>query len=70
MFSFVGDTVLDPFVGSGSTPIASALAARNSIGVDVNQSYLDLAAARFKWEMVGHNSHLVEVRGSQRDHER
>jgi len=68
MFSFVGDTVLDPFVGSGSTPIASALAARNSIGVDINQSYLDLAAARFKWETVGHNSHLVESGGGEPDH--
>jgi DNA modification methylase len=68
MFSFAGDTVLDPFVGSGSTPIASALAARNSIGVDINQSYLDLAAARFKWETVGHNSHLVESGRGEPDH--
>lgn len=59
MFSFVGDTVLDPFVGSGSTPVASALAARNSIGVDINQDYLDLAAGRFRWETVGQKSHLI-----------
>jgi site-specific DNA-methyltransferase (adenine-specific) len=47
MFSFAGDTVLDPFVGSGTTMIAAAQAERNSIGVEVEPGYLDLAERRF-----------------------
>ncbi len=43
MFSFAGDTVLDPFVGTGSTSIAAVSAGRNSIGVDVERAYLDAA---------------------------
>ncbi|VAW43193.1 type II restriction modification system, methylation subunit [hydrothermal vent metagenome] len=50
MFSFVGDTVLDPFNGTGTTSIASAQTGRNSIGVEVDESYLNYAASRFKRE--------------------
>ncbi|MER3438963.1 MAG: methyltransferase [Blastocatellia bacterium] len=40
MFSFAGDTVLDPFVGTGSTSIAALNAGRNSIGSDIEPAYL------------------------------
>ena len=43
MFSFAGDTVLDPFVGTGSTSIAALLAGRNSVGSDVEGVYLEAA---------------------------
>ncbi|MGH8223431.1 MAG: DNA-methyltransferase [Woeseiaceae bacterium] len=46
MFSFVGDTVLDPFVGSGTTMVAAARWGRNSIGVEVSQQYSRHALAR------------------------
>lgn len=36
MFSVYGDTVLDPFVGTGTTSLAAVLSARNSIGVDTD----------------------------------
>lgn len=39
MFSFTGDTVLDPFCGSGTTMIAAAKHARNSIGIEVDPQY-------------------------------
>jgi site-specific DNA-methyltransferase (adenine-specific) len=45
MFSFAGDTVLDPFLGSGSTTVAAIAAGRNSLGVEVDPSYVQLAAA-------------------------
>ena len=48
MFSFVGDTVLDPFVGSGTTCLAAARAGRHSVGCDVEGSYLDLAERRLR----------------------
>lgn len=50
MFSFVGDTVLDPFAGSGSTLIAASRAGRNSIGVEIDREYVNLAENRFRTE--------------------
>lgn len=46
MFSFVGDTVLDPFMGIGTTNIAAANWGRNSIGIEVDSEYFRLAAAK------------------------
>jgi len=46
MFSFVGDTVLDPFNGSGTTSLAAARASRSSVGYDIEDSYIDLAERR------------------------
>jgi len=46
MFSFAGDTVLDPFLGSGTTTLAAGRRGRHSIGVEVEPSYLDLATER------------------------
>lgn len=47
MFSFVGDTVLDPFLGTGTTSLAAALSGRSSIGVEVDPEYLETARTRF-----------------------
>jgi modification methylase len=46
MFSFVGDTVLDPFLGTGTTSVAAATAGRNSIGFEIDEHYFDLALKR------------------------
>jgi DNA modification methylase len=46
MFSFVGDTVLDPFTGTGTTNLAAAKWGRNSIGVEVDPVYFDQAEKR------------------------
>lgn len=46
MFSFVGDTVLDPFMGTGTTNAAAAMWGRNSIGFEVQAEYFDQAAQR------------------------
>ena len=53
MFSFVGDTVLDPFAGTGSTLIACGQAGRNSIGVEIDPEYVKLAKTRFLRETAG-----------------
>ena len=39
MFTFVGDTVLDPFLGSGTTSLAARNLSRNSVGYEVNPDY-------------------------------
>ena len=46
LFTFVGDTVLDPFLGSGSTLIACALTNRKGIGVEIDKSYCEIAKRR------------------------
>lgn len=50
MFSFVGDTVLDPFLGTGTTSVAAAKWGRNTIGVEVDPRYLEMAHDRLKRE--------------------
>lgn len=40
MFSFVGDTILDPFLGSGTTAVSAFKLSRNSIGYEINEEYL------------------------------
>lgn len=50
MFSFVEDTVLDPFCGSGTTMVAAFRTDRNSIGVEVEQDYCRMAARYLKAE--------------------
>jgi modification methylase len=50
MFSFVGDTVLDPFSGTGTTMVAALKHQRNSIGVEVDPEYCRMAAAYVKAE--------------------
>jgi len=52
MFSYVGDTVLDPFMGSGTTLIAAGMNGRQAIGVDVDKGYCKLAQARIEKEAV------------------
>ena len=42
LFSFVGDTILDPFAGSGTTLRMARLLGRNSIGYEINPDYLEL----------------------------
>jgi modification methylase len=46
MFSFVGDTVLDPFLGTGTTTLAAALWGRNSVGYEVDPVYYEHARKR------------------------
>lgn len=46
MFSFWGDTVLDPFCGSGTTMVAAMECERNSIGVEIDAEYCRMTARR------------------------
>lgn len=50
MFSFWGDTVLDPFCGTGTTMLAAVKCGRNSIGVEIDPSYCRMAALRLRNE--------------------
>ena len=49
-FSFAGETVLDPFLGSGSTLVAAAQCGRDGIGCEINPTFCEEAAARIQNE--------------------
>lgn len=51
MFSFVGDTVLDPFMGTGTTNLAAAKWGRNSVGVEVDSDYFRMAGERMNRQL-------------------
>ncbi len=55
LFSFVGDRVLDPFLGSGSTLVACGETKRRGIGVEIDRKYCRLAKRRVK-ETQANNS--------------
>ncbi len=48
MFSFVGDTVLDPFLGTGTTSAAAARWGRNSLGFELEPDYHSMAVGRLR----------------------
>ena len=52
MFSFTGDTVLDPFMGTGTTLLASARCGRNAIGVEIEPAYARMAKERIERELT------------------
>ena len=66
LFSFAGDTVFDPFAGSGTTAVAAIRAGRNSISVDIEGEYLNGATRRAAREaslpqMRHHTAIVVET---------
>jgi DNA modification methylase len=60
MFSFSGDTVLDPFCGTGTTMLAAMKCDRNSIGIEIDSQYCRMASKRLKSEnhTLFPNAHL------------
>ncbi len=48
LYSFRGDIVLDPFMGSGTTAVAAIKSDRKFVGYDISQEYIDLAEKRLK----------------------
>ncbi len=60
LFSFIGDTILDPFLGSGSTLIASHLHGRRGIGIDIDEKYCNIAVDRLQKEAKVSQSSLLK----------
>lgn len=48
MFTFVGDTVLDPFIGSGTTSLAAKNLGRNSVGYEINPTFIPIIKNKLK----------------------
>lgn len=63
MFSFVGDTILDPFLGTGTTTVAAAKAGRNSVGFEIDSQYFDMARRRIEIETSSlFSKRTIEIR--------
>ena len=61
LFSFIGDIVLDPFMGSGSTLIAAILNNRKGIGIEVDKEYCEIAKKRIFTEAEVLNRRLSDI---------
>lgn len=64
MFSFVGDTVLDPFAGTGSTAVAASRTGRNSVNTEIEPKYMDIAEERLQGEkgtLTNYDNMTVDV---------
>lgn len=61
MFSFVGDTVFDPFLGTGTTSAAAARCGRNSIGSEVDAAYFDQCLDRLGRAMAENQQTRLEL---------
>jgi DNA modification methylase len=53
LYTFAGDLVVDPFLGSGSTVVAAQRTGRHGIGYDLDPDYVALAQARLLEEQAG-----------------
>jgi site-specific DNA-methyltransferase (adenine-specific) len=53
LYTFEGDLVLDPFLGSGSTAVAAVETGRHYVGYELNRDYIDLAERRIKDGAIG-----------------
>ncbi len=66
MFSFVGETVLDPFLGSGTTAKVALELGRNAIGYEINPDFLPLIEEKLKRSgFMGYNRYEI-VRRAER----
>lgn len=57
MFSFVGETILDPFMGSGTTTLAARNNGRNSVGYEINSEFIEIAKSKL-------NIHQTDIEGT------
>ena len=65
MFSFAGDTVLDPFAGTGTTLLAATRWGRNAIGVEIDPDYAGLAAKRLGADMQREGDRTAAKQGPE-----
>jgi len=58
MFAFAGDTVLDPFWGSGTTTLAARNLGRNSVGYEINPEFIEIAKDKL-------NINQIDIAGTE-----
>jgi DNA methylase N-4/N-6 domain protein len=71
MFSFVGETVFDPFVGSGTTSLAAKNLGRNSIGYEINKEFYTIIKDKLQTNLLDFSSKsevdFIEDKGMSQD---
>ena len=67
MFSFVGDTVLDPFLGTGTTAAAAAAWGRNSVGSEVDPAYFEQCVTRMRGILSASRQPALDLTASRED---
>ena len=65
LYTFEGDAVLDPFLGSGSTVVAAERTGRVGVGFDLDESYVTLARERVTAEKARRRPRFVESAGDE-----
>lgn len=67
MFSFVGDMVLDPFLGSGTTSLVAKNLDRNSVGYEINQDFLPIIKTKIGADdsSNSHQNHFEFIEGNK-----
>lgn len=66
MFSFPGETVLDPFMGSGTTAAVAKKLNRNSIGYEINPDYIPIIKEKIGEQDLYDNSTITEIRQNRK----
>jgi DNA modification methylase len=66
LYTFEGEVVLDPFIGSGQTAIATIKTRRHYVGYDINEDYVKLAEKRIKEYSLMFNAPKVFDFGEKR----
>ena len=61
MFSFVGDTILDPFLGSGTTSVAARDLDRHSVGYEVNREFLPMIQERLGLKKAAKSQGKIDI---------
>ncbi|MBF0515610.1 MAG: site-specific DNA-methyltransferase [Nitrospirae bacterium] len=60
MFTFVGETVLDPFLGSGTTALAAQNLNRNSIGYEINEDFVPIITDKLGEDLYRNAAYTIE----------
>lgn len=61
MFSFVGETVLDPFAGSGTTSLVAKILDRNSVGYEINKDFISVIKEKLNFHQKDLNGTTYEI---------
>src|SRR6056297_228219 len=70
MFSFKNETVLDPFLGSGTTSLAAKINNRNSVGYEINNAFIPVIKERLDVEKIDiykNNYHFVQQKDNDEE---
>jgi len=67
LYTFEGEVVLDPFIGSGQTAIAAIKTRRHYVGYDINEEYVKLAEKRIKEFSLSFNAPKLSDFGGKKD---